>query len=397
MSFGLFLMIILIIYLVISNKRENFSMNYKYPLIAQTDYAMSKLSKNPIVFPRTHDTSTWSVPGYRHSSINDNNSKYDLSENFNCVDDTTNNDITDNNPQFDELVQTYTGFGLDSMPVEQVTTTPISQVTQSIQPTTTPISQVTREQYSAPLPGYKTDLLFPRTFQTIHGPSNQVEREREKYLTRYGEDQYSSNTTSQPINSNLGISYAPSFPPRVLDQVQLGGTSNVPLFHRVDPQFIRDHNISANRLGELPRRTDWSAKYSDLEAASNDVNMENITDPRFNGYGDKYRSFVDVNAGNVQYYYTDIDNVYRNPMFDSTRSRVDFINYTNPMGAVIPEYSRKVGVSDIRSQVENQFASDTEYFRQDIMEKQMRKRNSEMWQLRAAPISKSANSHFSSN
>jgi hypothetical protein len=190
-----------------------------------------------------------------------------------------------------------------------------------------------------------------------------------------------------PINSNIGISYTPDIPPRVLDQVATPyGT--YPLFHRIDPELIRDQNIPPERLEEMPRRTAWSAKYSDFDAAPGTVNFEDIYDPRFNGYGDEYRSYGDVNLGQVQYYYSDVD-AYRYPNF-GIRSKVDHIDYVDPMGRVLPEYDRKVGLDDIKSTVHDQYNADALYFREGLQERLMRKRNRELIQLREMPQRKDA-------
>jgi hypothetical protein len=205
---------------------------------------------------------------------------------------------------------------------------------------------------------------------------------------------YSVDTT--PINSLAsGISYTPQMPPKFRDQVynRPDGVT-YPIYTRIDPQLIREDGVPA-RLLEQPVRGDWSAQYSSWDAAPGSVNYEDIYDGRFTGYGDPYRSLSDVNLGNVSYYYSDID-AYRYPNY-VTRSKVDFIEFTDPMGKVQPYYQRTAGLNDARPFVENQFLSDSTYFRENISESQMRKRNSELWQLRFAPISKAANTRYFSS
>jgi len=68
------------------------------------------------------------------------------------------------------------------------------------------------------------------------------------------------------------------------------------------------------------------------------------------------------------------------------------------MGKVIPEYARNVGVNDIKKSVHDQYNSDAMYFREGLQERLMKKRNSELWQLRAAPVRKGGNAGtFTSN
>uniref|UniRef100_A0A6C0I5D6 Minor capsid protein P9 transmembrane helices domain-containing protein n=1 Tax=viral metagenome TaxID=1070528 RepID=A0A6C0I5D6_9ZZZZ len=237
------------------------------------------------------------------------------------------------------------------------------------------------------------NLMINKTPISMYGPGMVNVPERTKYTQNIQPNIYSFSDTAEPINANMGISYNPDLPPRVVDQVAMYDGA-YPLYHRIDPQLVREGGIAKERLEEMPRRTQWSAKYNTYDTIDGSVNFEDIYDPRFTGYGDEYRSYVDINLGNVQYYYSDID-AYRDPNF-GTRSKVDFIDFVDPMGRIKPEYSRQVGLNDVKENVQNQYDADSIYFREDLMERLMRKRNQELWQLRAAPLRKSANSHFSS-
>lgn len=237
------------------------------------------------------------------------------------------------------------------------------------------------------------NLMINKTPISMYGPGMVNVPERTKYTQNIQPNVYSFSDTAEPINANIGISYNPDLPPRVVDQVAMYDGS-YPLYHRIDPQLIREGGIPKGRLEEMPRRTQWSAKYNTYDTIDGSVNFEDIYDPRFTGYGDEYRSYVDINLGNVQYYYSDID-AYRDPNF-GTRSKVDFIDFVDPMGRIKPEYSRQVGLNDVKENVQNQYDADSIYFREDMMERLMRKRNQELWQLRAAPLRKDAHAHFSS-
>ena len=197
---------------------------------------------------------------------------------------------------------------------------------------------------------------------------------------------YSYAVEQTPINGNLGITYTPQRPPKVLDQIADSGMA-YPLYSRVDPQLIRTEGTSG-QLERNPTRTNWSSEYSNWQAAPGTVNFEDIYDPRFNSYGDGTRAYSDLNLGQINYYYSDVD-AYRRPNF-ITRSKVDFVEFTTPNGRVLPYYNRTASVDDVRAQVENQWMADSTSFREDIMESQMAKRNREMWQLRHAPLRKNA-------
>jgi hypothetical protein len=240
--------------------------------------------------------------------------------------------------------------------------------------------------------GPPTDFLIPQTVNSIYGPNAVTPEERVKYLTTIEPSSYTYSDTATPINGNIGISYNPDLPPLVRDQVAtpIGG---YPLYHRIDPQLIRDAGLPSGRLAEMPQRGAWSARYSNFQAQPS-VNMEEIYDPRFNSYGDGQRSYFDTVSGNVKYYYSDVD-AYRNPLFQgNVRSSVDHVMFTDPMGVASPEYARNVGVSDVRDAVEGTFLADTTFFRENLSEAQMRKSNARMWQLRYGPLlQRGANRH----
>ena len=480
--------IILILYFI--NTKENYSnmdrpTTYKNPLIAQNTKSNEKMRVQPIIVPRAHDKDVWSFPSYRHSAVNYNQSRYDLSEEFSSIPQ------VEDYKELDPRTASYTDFTLNHFekmcqsrrsqngedgedgeknitPIENITTPLPSFITspltdsinlqakarqqairsQTLPPQTTPVptrppttfptttrpplpsiseeddkyceegfdckprmrekfytnlkdiveKRETPEMYGSFVNIKEQDedehflpnqhLLIPKTVTSIYGPGAVTTKEKTQYLTNIQPTEYSYSDVTYPINSNLGISYTPAHPPVVLDQVATP-IGTYPLFHSIDPQLIRDQNIPPERLQELPRRTQWSAKYSGFDAAPGTVNFEDIYDPRFNSYGDPYRSYGDVNLGQVQYYYGDVD-AYRYPNF-GIRSKVDFIDYTDPMGRVLPEYDRNVGVEDIKQTVHDQYNADTMYFREDLQERLMRKRNRELWQLRAMPLRKNAN------
>ena len=201
---------------------------------------------------------------------------------------------------------------------------------------------------------------------------------------------YSYAVDPEPINSNIGITYAPQNPPKVLSQLADSSIySAYPMISRIDPQLIRKEG-TPGQLARNPVRTNWSEEYSNFQAAPGSINFEDIYDPRFNSYGDPYRSYTDINLGQVQYYYSDVD-AYRRPNF-ITRSNVDFVEYTDPMGRVKPYYNRTASLDDVRAQVESERTADELFHRQDLMSSQMSKRNAELVQLRMYPKSRAANS-----
>ena len=201
---------------------------------------------------------------------------------------------------------------------------------------------------------------------------------------------YSYVVDQTPINSSVGISYAPQLPPRVMDQLTYSNMAT-PLYSRIDPQLVRKDGTSG-QLASQPERTDWSAEYSNFQAPPGTINFEDIYDGRFNSYGDPYRSYSDINLGQIQYSYSDIDAI-RMPNFIS-RSNVDHVLYRNPNGAEWPEYNRTASVDDVRAHVENQTAADELFHREDMMNLKLSSQNRRNYQLRYAPLRNGFHSGF---
>lgn len=122
---------------------------------------------------------------------------------------------------------------------------------------------------------------------------------------------------------------------------------------------------------------------------------ENTYDPRFSGYGDLTRSYSNQNLGQVNYYYSDI-NSHRNPVF-FTSSKINHLNFTDPMGKTTPYYVRTASLDDVKGAVESDWFAKTSEFREDLMSLQMRKRNSEMLQLRISPLQRAAHTSSFTN
>ena len=193
---------------------------------------------------------------------------------------------------------------------------------------------------------------------------------------------YSNERT--PINANLGISSTPQLPPRHKQVIRGDNGRDYPLYSRIDPQLVRD-DVPMERRLELPSRTPWS---EELPGAAPNNAVYSVYDPRFTGYGDANRSYYDVGLGQVKYYYSDVD-AYRSPNF-VIRNKVDHVDFIDPMSKTYSMYPRTASLEDVNGTVHDDWLARSTEFREDIMEKLMRKNNSESWQLRAKPHSKGA-------
>lgn len=202
------------------------------------------------------------------------------------------------------------------------------------------------------------------------------------YMQDIQPNTYTFSYDRTPINSTIGISYTPQIPPLQKMRMCNQNGENFDVFTRIDPQLIRD-DVPAERKEELPPRGHWSEKMGGYEASSSMDGVTSIYDPRFTGYGDEYRSYQDVNLGNVKYYYTDVD-AYRSPNF-VIRNKVDHVDMKQPMGDIYSSYPRESSLEDVRDIVNNDWMAKSMQHREDLMERQMRKNNARNWQMRFAP------------
>ena len=193
--------------------------------------------------------------------------------------------------------------------------------------------------------------------------------------------QYSITNDRTPVNASIGISYTPQIPPLTKQRVQALDGSQYPLYSRIDPELIRD-DVSSERRAEQPVRGEWS----ELLPETNPLNETTVYDPRHTGYGDSARAYYDSELGNVRYYYTDVDS-YRSPNF-VIRNKVDHVDFIDPMGKVSSMYPRTEALDDVTDQVNTDWMSKSTEFREDMMERLMRKNNAMNWQMRHAPVSK---------
>jgi hypothetical protein len=173
-------------------------------------------------------------------------------------------------------------------------------------------------------------------------------------------DIYTINEVIEPINANIGISFTQQFEP----------TSHIR--NEKDSITYTEHDPRIYQPNVVPNTPDMS------------VTQENIYDPRFSGYGTSYRAYTDKNIGQTRFYYDDINSV-RMPNY-IIRSNIDHIKSADSYGPLNED--NKLGnknTNDIRGIVHDSFLQSTLDHRNDMMERLMRKRNGEMWQLRKYP------------
>jgi hypothetical protein len=173
-------------------------------------------------------------------------------------------------------------------------------------------------------------------------------------------DVYTNNEIIEPINSNMGISFTQQFEPKTSVRDEY------------DVLTYTEHDPRVYKPKMMPNTPDMSVTESD------------IYDPRFNGYGTSYRAYTDENIGQTRFYYDDINSV-RMPNY-IVRSNIDFANYADSYGPLNDgnKHGNKYN-NNIRELAQDTFLNSSLQQRDDLMERLMRKRNSELWQLRKYP------------
>ena len=127
----------------------------------------------------------------------------------------------------------------------------------------------------------------------------------------------------------------------------------------------------------------------DRPPLTDNVKMADVYSPALTRYGKDYTTYSDISAGMITYY---VDRRIEDPFFSPnfvTAASMDAAVWKDPMGAMKPQYERRpLRCNDpIRSQKDTyeyglSWMDDTTAHRQDLMAKQMSKRNQERWEPR---------------
>jgi hypothetical protein len=178
---------------------------------------------------------------------------------------------------------------------------------------------------------------------------------------------YMRSDVNEPVNSNIGISFAQQNQPTA--QITDSVTGEV-MFIEQDPRLISDDNQD----GSL--------------CAGASVTEADVYDPRSNGYGTSYRAYSEDVTGQTRFYYDDI-NAIRMPNY-LTRNNIDHTTFGDTYGP-IPEGFENGNPrnSDIRALAQDAFLNASICHRNDVQFALMRKTNNQRWQRRIAPISTS--------
>jgi hypothetical protein len=181
------------------------------------------------------------------------------------------------------------------------------------------------------------------------------------FTVNNGENSVEKLEIIEPTSWNIGISFDQQIPPTTR-QTKDGKTFYV----RNNPRdFVPPPVELVNPFSEEPR-------------------PENVYDPRYTGYGTSYRSYTDELTGQPRFYYDDINAVRKGNYF--VRSKIDFLKEGEQTGIMKSNEEIKNLNQNIRDIANQAYTDDTIKFREELQYSYMRKRNSDMWQKRVAPI-----------
>ena len=197
--------------------------------------------------------------------------------------------------------------------------------------------------------------------------------QKQSDLTNYNKNIYTSTiqpgvyTTSQvnqpdTMMTNMGISYQQPFLPTYSSLVnRKDDNSKGTLYQQYDPNF--------------------APQYQCQDPPNKAISEDTIYDPRFNGYGTSYRSYVDEQLGQPQFFYDDIDVHRRNKFI--TRNKLDWEPFGLQNG---PQDREKYTNMEVREMAQNAFLDNALSHRTDLQERLMRKSNARSWQQKQSPI-----------
>lgn len=120
------------------------------------------------------------------------------------------------------------------------------------------------------------------------------------------------------------------------------------------------------------------------------VKLDDVyTDPQLTCYGQGYRTYSDIGAGQIEYYIDKSrEDAFYPPNFVDSAQMVGTM-YQDPMGAMKPQYDRYPLKCNDPLNTEKEvyddglsWMQDSQFHRQDLLSRQMRKNNQERWMPR---------------
>ena len=220
-----------------------------------------------------------------------------------------------------------------------------------------------RSGYVAGLPSKCTTCHYVPCMCHVHKKFNAAAAAtyRDRLLTQTLQPGvYQKSYVGEPINANIGITSPQPFAPTAVETAPDGSSVS---YVQYNPAAC-----GVTRLSSPPQPQPQT--------------QDNVYDPRFTGYGTSYRGYTDDLTGQAKFFYKDVDTVIRPDYI--VRSHVDIFPWADRYG---PRVEEEEEPCEMRTLANQAFHDATLTFRTELQERQMRKRNAEMWQRRAFPKS----------
>lgn len=350
-----------------------------------------KFTRVPVIAPRAADHTVWSDHGQRRSGINAPSHHYaEAQQQLSTTPVRTRRVYEGSWPGPDQQYPpdrpSYQLLPING-PVAPSYRTPQPQKSLRAVPsssgdlieayTPTPPRYVSMEHYSPPVS--QGDRPWRREYHPTQPSDGMLSGPRPISRVTHETPHPSQNNRLEPINAIKGVSYNPMDEPNDNNLPQYTGRYGV---QRVDPHLVRE-NQDPGRQAEMPARDRWSNLHSAWKAPYGTYKQEEIYDPRFTGSGDPYRSYFDVNTGNVRYNYKDVERA-KYPLF-IRRTNVNHYDFVTPMGQVWPMQSFDPQ-EDYREHANSQFHHDALAFRESMTKSFADKDARRRLQYAAAPM-----------
>lgn len=160
-------------------------------------------------------------------------------------------------------------------------------------------------------------------------------------------------------------------------------------YNLINPSVIEDNNspniVDARLISPLHGGQILNL---DRKPKNSGLKLNEIYDSNLTNYGQKYRTYSDIDAGQVLYYINKSQqDPFYYPVFSSS-AQVYGNLYKDPMGSIKPEYNRVPLNHYDRFETRNNYdgnlswIADSQEYREDLMASQMSKFNQQKWASR---------------
>jgi len=184
-------------------------------------------------------------------------------------------------------------------------------------------------------------------------------------VTKVGRGPSSQENKVMVLNESFGLTEASNFfPDQVSTKVMTPDQKVVDLVDPKCPGMVCatycDPRVRDARTGQLIKL--------DRVPYTGHVAIENIYNEELRGYGKNYRSYQDIDAGQIQYYVPEEDReANQRPVYTLESNTVQTIR-EDPMGGLIPEYKREPLSRGVLNASRYQDTRDQLKYREDIMD-----------------------------